>query len=354
MYLFVLAVYRGDDPIIYIDYVKNYFFNFLLFTIFLSERVKKKYQVSTYVNFIVVLTLIQALLGLLQYYIPEISDFFKIVTYERYGKTELAIAQQFKSEQVVTGTLLAMQNLSSFLLLNIIFLGCIKYFKIYKIGNSVYWVIIFSIATMLLTGVRAPLLGLFISFFAILWFANKKLFLFTTVIAFVVLPILVTSISSLIEYSTTAAAGNNFENPLIRILGIFAIFDSNLLGNTTLSRSMELIQYLFQNPIFGFGPGFIFSGYSFSDAFLILLTIEFGLLGVFILILPYIITLKIIKKKCTEKEYTVSVILFITALSQSIVNEGLWTWYTNLQFFLMMMLLLRVNVKNLNYKLKLA
>ena len=135
------------------------------------------------------------------------------------------------------------------------------------------------------------------------------------------------------------------EDPFTRVLGAFAVFNPEYHELTSVGRTYLLSKLIFQYPIFGSSPGLIFSNYSYSDAFLTLWTVETGLIGLTFLLLPYIYILMFVKERLVLPCSRILLIILIVALSQSLTNEGLWTFYTNTQFFFYLMILFRINME---------
>jgi len=348
LYLIMLASFREEVPTDYLYYVRNYFYNFLLIIIFFSLRNEKKIRIEYYIKFIIIILSIQVFLGFAQYISPVVSDFFKIKEYQRLGVYQLRISEIFHEAKVVVGTFGNMQGISSFILVNVIFLISLKFFKIKEFSFLLYILLCFVCIIMLLAGARAPVLGLLIGLGLILWFQNKLLTIGFAILFIIIIPILVQILLPVILEATYYAGGSKdlIENPLIRVVGGLAFFDSEIIQYTTFRRTIFLAENLTYNLITGTG-GILFRYDSVTDAFFMLILIEFGLIGFFLIYYPYQYTLTQLKKCCSPSIYKAGIVLLITTLSQSVVNEGLWTMETNIQFFFMIMVLFRINEETL-------
>jgi len=122
LYLVLLAMFQGYPPFQHVLFVRNYFFNFLLFLIFISLPQKVHISAAFHIRLIIALTMIMAFLCLLQYLFPIISEFFKIVETERFGEIRIRLTEIIAKQKLITGTFNSPQGASSFLLMNIIFL----------------------------------------------------------------------------------------------------------------------------------------------------------------------------------------------------------------------------------------
>lgn len=343
LYLTILAVYNNHDIFGYIYYVRNYFFNFLLFIIYLSVKPKKYINAKYFITVIVIVTFIQSALGILQFINPEIADFFTIREYSRNEQIIQRFGTTLAGQKLITGTFSQMQDVSSFIMVNIIFILALISFKIFKLDIRKLGLLIITVAAMIVIGVRAPFIGLLLGIGAILWFKNKRIFAIVSIGSLIFAPLYIKVIEPNIAFALSQAGIANFEDPISRLYGIFAVFKPEYLELTSISRTYYLSQFIFQNPVFGSGPGIIFTDYSFSDAFLTLWVVETGFLGLLFLLFPYLYILNQIRKSNYKVFFKTALIILLVALSQSITNEGLWTLFTNIQVIFMFMVLIRIN-----------
>ena len=84
LYLIMISIINGYGFLDYIYHVRNYFFNFLLFILFLYS---KKYRSAYfYIKYILVILLIQTSISVLQYKFPSVAQFFTVTKYMRFGE----------------------------------------------------------------------------------------------------------------------------------------------------------------------------------------------------------------------------------------------------------------------------
>tara|TARA_B100000963_G_scaffold354866_1_gene372118 strand:+ start:651 stop:2012 length:1362 start_codon:yes stop_codon:yes gene_type:complete len=345
-YLSIKSLINSYSFFDYIYHVRNYFFNFLLVIIFFSSNNKYKINSKYFLTLVLTIVFFQSIIGLLQYKYPSVAQFFTITEYTRFGQTIKSFGDTFDGQNLVTGTLDQMQDISSFIMLNLIFLISLLSYRLYNFDSRIMLLIIVSIITMLLAGVRAPFIGLIVGLGCILWFKNKNVFTVTCILFLIFVTSIVQTFDNNIQYALSSVGSGNMEDPLTRVLGAFAIFNPEYHELTSVGRTYILSKLIFEFPIFGSSPGIIFSNYSYSDAFLTLWTVETGLIGLTFLLIPYIYTLTFLRKRLVLTYSRITLIIFIVALSQSLTNEGLWTFYTNTQFFLFIMILYKMNNEN--------
>ena len=352
-YLILLALTRHHEYQSYLHFIRNFFFNFLLLILFLNISGKNEKNIHFYINFIIFIFTLQILIGFAQYFSPSISDFFKITEYQRFGEYLPRLDNILTSQKIVTGSLLGMANYALFIVVLIVFAFSLKVYKLNMINSKINLLLLLAaILIVIFTGIRAPIISLIIGISIILWFKNKLISVTFVILFFYTSIYLSEILNSQIIYATTANKGGAMvESPIQRLAGIFAIFDNTNIGYTTLRRTLDLFNEFLVNPIFGSGTGLIFSGYSFTDAFLLIINLEFGILFFILLMFPYIYTLRLMKKKCHPIISKIGWILLLTILSQSIVDQGLWSPYQNILFFFLIMILFRINltIKPINY-----
>lgn len=342
-YLIGVASVRGDDPLAYLHYVRNFFFNFLLLWVALSVPGRRPRPARHYLGIAVTLALIQIGLGFAQYADRGVSDFFKVVQYERLGVEQLALQEVFEQQKVVTGTLRSMQNVSSFVMMTLVFLLSLRLAaRTTPRGFALFLLSGASIGLMLVAGVRAPMVGLVIGVALVSWQRSRMATAATVGAMVLFIPLVTTTFSAEIDYATTAEASADVERPMQRIIGALAVFDVARFRDTTLRRTVFLSEGLQQDIIFGSGPGIIFTDYSVTDAFLIILVIEFGLVGLFLLVLPYLYIVWLLRAEAGRKIAYVGGALLLVMLSQSIVNEGLWADFANAHFMFLILILFRL------------
>ena len=215
--------------------------------------------------------------------------------------------------------------------------GRIIFFKV-KI-RFIYLTIALSIIAILLTGIKTSALSLIFGFILIIYFKNRRIGTIVMVSIALVLLIYNTSISLIgMNYLNTDVT---FDTPIQRIMSSFYIFGGirNIAdGSTTLVRSYNLFDTIMENPIFGvlryYQGGYYKGIQSITDAFLFFNIAEFGLIGLTLILLPYIQVLRFIKLHAT-KSYKIMLTLFFVLLIQTITDPGIFYLYGNAVFFLL-------------------
>lgn len=190
------------------------------------------------------------------------------------------------------------------------------------------------LAVVIFSGFRLGLGSIAIGTFLLMFFKKKWLFASGVTTGYFLIQYIVISYSSVIYTTVTRQIG--LENPLMRLMGIFAIFDPTIPDEYKLSmtRSISLSEELFENPFFGKATQYLVGQYdSITDAYLALHIIDLGFIGFFILLLPYIYTLKIVRKNCIRKAFFVMVIYFVVAIVQMLVDQGLFSQNKSHLFF---------------------
>jgi hypothetical protein len=346
-YLYLLSIFWGYEVWDYLNFVRNYFFNILLLIIFFSTRDKRAVNTNLLLKIIIILTLIEVFLGLAQYLNRSIADYFKITSYYRFGEVVERLDFVFRNQKLVTGTLLSMGNYSYFVVDTVLLLFALKYFKIFNFSKNIYYLLFLSLIVVVFAGIKAPLFAFIVGVFLILWYKEKKYAIIIGIAFYFLFFFYLSVVQPLLQYSISAKGGASLiENPLDRIIGLFAISDSYYLQQTTFGRTMFLAEDSFNNLLIGSGVGVIFTEYSFTDAYLMVIVLEFGVIGLLLLLFPYIYTLWLLKKKTPLQIYKIGKLLFVTILIQTIVDQGLWAWFTNIQFILFIMILFRLGKKN--------
>jgi hypothetical protein len=341
IYVFIVTTLRGNELLGYLHFVRNFFFNLLLFSLYLMNNKKLNSQNTIkLVNIFFIIIVIQIFLGLFQYVSPSIAQLFIIDDYQRLGVIINRFDDGLIGQNLVVGSLFAMQNVSVFIMVGILFIYLLKIYKLISITTIHYLIIIAGIVVMIMVGVRAPFVGLFVGIMLIYLFNNKLKLLVIVSLLFVLIPITLEILQPYIQDALTGEARTDFEGKSwIRVIGVFAIFDSDYIETYSIVRSVNLYSLIITNPLFGSGPGIIFTNYSVTDAFLAVLLLEYGLIGVIILLFPYVYTIRLLDKKYQKNLYLIALIIFGVCISQTLTNEGIWAYFTNIQFFVILMIL---------------
>ena len=125
---------------------------------------------------------------------------------------------------------------------------------------------------------------------------------------------------------------NTFSNSPSRSLNLFTkLSQGTVESETTLSFPISMIPYIAKAPIFGLGlenkggyylylSGKKLGEYSTSDAGLMFIWAEYGLVGLFILLFPFIYSYRLYKRGGMPKK--IMLLCLLTLLLQSFVDQG--------------------------------
>ncbi len=335
-YIGVLLLLRENSKIESLYFIRNYFFNIVLFLLFITNDKIVSNKRNYFLKFLSILLLTQIILGVSQYYFAQVANYFKIDDYLWKGDIINTLGVNAKEQNVVIGTLERMGILGNTIAVMITFLSG-YYLATKKINFNILFLIILSLILVGLTSIRTSFFTIILGLLLNLWFYKKKYFIAFFSISIIILVTYFTQIQYLgvigIENSS------NFENPIYRLFGIFYLLSdpTNItLGTITVARSLQLLPAFFDNPLFGVGLYFS-KGYigidSISDAFLLFHIVEYGLIGFIILLLPYFYTLFLIKKKSIEA-FKIMFSVFIVLVFQTITDNGIFMPLTNGLFFI--------------------
>jgi len=345
--LFILAnmlssMYNNASLMAYLTFFRNHFHYFLVLpaTVLIAE----KNYIGKFFNFVLFLLLIQILLTVLQFIIPEFKSYLIIEFIIRDGKEKSNIAQQIVSGFAAIGTLQKPANLGNMLA---IVIPSIYYFaKVGFINITKFKLLLFlTVLTVLLflTGIRTSVMSLIVTFTLTFLIINSLRFNLAviTVVFFLMFFILSKDILSDSKDHT-----RNFDNPFYRITSVF--YNDDLLSNSTLVRSNNISNY-YENFLFGVGRyskgGFYVGIESISDATLGFVFVEFGAIVLFLTFLPFTYPIYLLNKCKTvlHKDFLFSLIIFVGSLSQMITDQGLFSYFTAIPYFIIQGLLLHRN-----------
>lgn len=337
-YMFILSASRNVPSLTYIFFIRNFFYGFLLFFLFLY--VKDKQLISDKIVKILWLMLaIQVILALLQMLDSGFLDFFKIKSFGWKGEIRTQLGNEF-NQKLVLGSLLKTTNFAVVISILTVYLFS-RYLILYERSLLKLIILIVAILLVFLSGIRNGAITIVLGIFLVLWIKNKK-----TAIIYIGLSIMLIATFKIVLINAAHIALNNagnFETPFQRIFGLFVFLDDSFVieqGTVTLFRSKSLIPEILKNPLFGPGKHFLsfgggYSGIeSVSDAYLLFLIAEFGILGITILLLPYLFVLKILRKSNAHFYYKITLIIFILLVVQTIVDQGLFLPLNNFIFFI--------------------
>ncbi|MFW6134486.1 MAG: hypothetical protein ACOC5R_02795, partial [Elusimicrobiota bacterium] len=364
-YLLINALLKDIDPLIYLHYFRNHFWFIviLFYFIFLKSVVDKK----KFINLMFILLFVQASIGLLQYFGPrDVSRFFLMDAYERSSGEIRTIVDErnVRLGSVETGTLGRINNFGNTLSVMIIYLSFILFYNkekkrhkshfIKKVNFFQKFTLAIGILAVFLCGVKTSVLSLLIGLIVLLWYKSKKL----AISLLIVLAFFISIYQSfIIDYSKeiqkmliSNREETGFMNPLSRLATVFVLLDNisdfDKKQLLTLKRTFSLYPFVCSNPLFGAGyywtKGYgTYTGYlhfkskefSRTDATLMFYIVEFGILGFFIVLIPYIFTIYLVKKYGSKKSYITIKTVFIVLLLQTITDLGLFLLVSNMLFF---------------------
>lgn len=337
-YLIITASLKDISPINYISFVKYYYVGIPLL-VYISIN-------STNINYnkvlksIFIIFLIQATLGVLQYFLPlSYTEFFRIGSYEWNGETTYVTSISMWGGRQINGTLLHVGTYSNFMALLLVYFGGMYFFKtkvLFKSNLRFSLTLVFGLASLMIAGNRTSVISFIIGILIILFYYSKRLFTLAVAIAIPLFFLASVFYNSYVRSSTTPDIG--YESPLERLsaLGNIVVNFSDLSTSEslTLGRSFPLVDYFNENPLFGSGEFFkrgynneLFAGTtiaSWSDASLMFHIVEFGLIGFLLIIMPYLMLLRYIKKSCTRNGFAIAISIFITILIQTITDLGIF------------------------------
>lgn len=337
IYIIILDIWRGVEFWPHLLMIRHYYWGFLIYFVLLTSF--KKVDIHSFDRHLFMFVFAQVALGIAQYFFTSVSDFSRVAEYNWRGE-ELKVLDSITwlDNNIVIGTLFNMANYGN--LLGILY----NYFLFkflngtFKVNNNVFFVFsVFLVVSIALTGIRTSIGTLFFGILLNFFFYDKRKFM----LIFLFLLILGSStlgfLSKLGQMTLEAHVGG--ENPILRLAGIFALFSSDFNADiSTLSRSYAMLQVINENVFFGKGMYFTnpYSGIqSVTDAFLLFHIAEFGIVGLILLLAPYL-RLLLALKKSSSNTGKLFVILISILLLQTITDNGLWYLVANVVFFVIM------------------
>jgi len=347
VYLFFSALFKGVGFMNYVLFPKNFFYGYVLFIYLILEK-SSFYRLVNRLLFSVLI--IEVFLGILQYIGPDsFSNFFKIIEYNwNGGKTQL-LGKSFYVNKLVLGTLLRPAQFADLIsLLAIYFGGKYVYNRDLFFNRKYYLVIlIISVVVIFFTGIRTAVVSVFVGVLLLNYSKSKINLVFFSFLILVILFFFYQSYNQISSLSATGKIGIN--NPIERVSGLITVFkDVNKLNQDnalTLIRSIWLFPYVHLNPLFGAGL-YWQAGYygqlaagsdlaSWSDATIMFFLVEFGLVGLFLFVLPYVIILRYAKKNIQKQDFYIILSVFFTLVIQTITDPGLFNINSSMIFFLL-------------------
>lgn len=342
--LYLSSLFNNYDFVSAIMYFRSYFWPFLLFVLILSLS-NGNIRIERVLLFIVI---IQILFCIIQYVGGnDVKNMFAIHYYMRNGEIVNFMSDSVytKSNYLIVGTLGHVTRLATFLSWYIV------YYFMKKVTNDSFniyslVIIVFSIFCILLSGVRAPFVicvcGLLVCYVIFNTNISKtiaKLFLISG-IAIITLPLLIN-----IGKEQITKVGGSYENGFYRSLTVFGVLGEFTEGEVkhqyTTKRSIYLSQFLTPRSFIigtgtymkdekGYGTGIS----SISDTQLLFILVEFGIFIFILCLMPYIISIREIKKTSPPQLYKVFILFFSVILLQTLVDQGIFDTLTSFMFFI--------------------
>ena len=363
-YLLFLTVYNDIDFFRVLR--KNYLpMAYMLYAIVIYENVKHgKVNINTCTSFFKIFLIVQIILCWLQYFFYEFGSFFKIISFEWGGET-LSITGNLDDQidnNLMIGTFIGTSSMAGYLCTASLFYFIAKIQT--KISLTDKLLLGCSAITLVFAGIKAPLAVYIIMLFILYVIFNKmsmKKFLVGAsliIVASVIFPILS-------DIGDNFDSKNTFSNSSSRSLNLFSQLSKGTIGSeTTLSFPLSMIPYIAKAPIWGLGlenkggyylylSGKRLGEYSTTDAGLMFIWAEYGLIGLLILLSPFIYLSRLYLKNGMPKK----IIWFclLTLLLQSFVDQGFLHFQLMMTYAFFPILYYNYNVKyiafNRNIKL---
>ncbi len=302
-------------------------FIMMIWALMLLEDIRKGNVAANILRkFFVCFVIFEILLGVLQYLIDPIGDFFRNVQYITKGG-ELTEVRDVLESGYMVGTLGGASNYSDFMASCFVIL--VFYFFSKKKMETRYWVLLASIVlAILFSGVRTPFLIVMIAGLIVTYKYQRHMFK-PIFLIFLVLIIFGGGLNI-----GTVDSFSSFESgALFRTFSLFSYDSDTLKETSTFSLTICMIPYVLANPLIGSGlyhkGGYMLELWnrslgddiSISDAQLAFLIAEIGLLGLIMYLWPFY---RIIKE--VGKEYANNnnyYIYFLLLLVMSIVDPGI-------------------------------
>ena len=330
-YLLFLTAYNDIDFFRVLS--KNYFpIAYMLYAIVIYENIRRnKINLSTCTSFFKIFLIIQIVLCWMQYFFYEFGSFFKIISFEWKGET-LSITGNLDDQidnNLMIGTFIGTSTLAGYLCTASLFYLIAKMQTQITLTDKL--LLGCSILTLVFAGIKAPLatyiIMLFIAYIVFNKISMKKIIvaLGIAIAAILIFPILS-------DIGDNFDSKNTFSNSPSRSLNLFTkLSQGTVESETTLSFPISMIPYIAKAPIFGLGlenkggyylylSGKKLGEYSTSDAGLMFIWAEYGLVGLFILLFPFIYSYRLYKRGGMPKK--IMLLCLLTLLLQSFVDQG--------------------------------
>lgn len=342
--LYLSSLFNNYEFLSAVTFFRNYFWPFLLFVLVISLS-NGNIRIERIILFIVC---IQITLCILQYFGGSYAkNLFSIQNYTRNGEVVNFMSESVytKSHYLIVGTLGHVTRLATFLSWYIVYYY-MKKVNENSFGIYSFLIIAFSLICILLSGVRAPFVicvcGLLVCYIVFNTNISKKIIKTSLIIfiAFITLPVLIN-----IGKEQISKVGGSYENGLYRSLTVFGVLGELQEGEVkhqyTTKRTIYLSNFLTPRS-FVIGTGIYMKdekGYgkgirSITDAQLLFILVEFGILIFIFCLVPYIISIREIKKVSPPQIYKIFILFFSIILLQTLVDQGIFDTLTSFMFFI--------------------
>ena len=345
-YLLFKALFYGLDflssVVTYSSFLWCFFFCVIIVELTRNNRISvNKLKTHFYIIF-----LFECVIGIAQYLVPSIYEYFHISTWSWNGTTIEEYVEQnmlVAKAAPIVGTFFQPQTFANLIAI-FVMIGCcdLFYFPQQHIKIKLP-IIITGFALCFLTGVRAPFLMLVVAL-SYLIYKVKRSWMIYYVGAIVAITIF------FLGFALTDDTGS-----MARMqLGLEALFsgDIDLLSTQTIFYSFYMVPYFLHDPLFGVSLGekyvlgyYVMKDFSSTDVLLMYILCEIGIVGLFVFIWPVIKFGKI--AKCSSPFNNVKPILLMCFLL-SIVDDTFLVFDAKVLYALSMAFFYSVNFTSMN------
>lgn len=331
--LFLLSIYHSLSLSLYIHFFRNYFHSFLILPLILVAFQSKWKLIPYALGAVIVL---QTVLTLGQIFFPSLKDILFIEFINRGDGFERLVSESVVKGSTTVGTFIRPANLGNFLAICLPSLYYLKTTGSLRINNFLFYTIFgLSLFVLIKTGIRTSFVSFLIISLGVLFLENRKRLLLILLGGLLVIFSLGTLLN---EISKNYSREDGFENPFIRLIAGLNPFGNSIATDSTLVRTTNILEYT--NEILWGNSIYISGGYykgisSITDATLGFLFVEFGILSMFLVFIPFLYPLKVLKSNnlIYNNDFKFAALLFFGVLSQTITDQGFFTAYSAIPFF---------------------
>lgn len=323
-YLYFLHTIHGNEFLS--DLKDNFRVSFVfVFAVEVFESLKRdKIDLSYFGKAFKVILFCEIVLCWMQYFFHDFGNFFRITEFNWRGEDMSMTGNNndILDSNLCIGTLMKASTFANYIAYSLTALFLAKR----KVGfkRNDYFLLAFSILTLLITGIRAPFLVFILMVFLLLMKGMNALQKITLLVAglfavVVLLPIL----------SGLGSQGglNSLDNSVLRTLNVFTQLETGSFSEeSTFTWPLSMIPYIVEHPLFGnglhYGSGYfmalnfhILEDLSLSDAGIFFYWAEYGLIGLFIFFFFYYYLVKISPSFGFDKSDFLLMVLLLFLLS---------------------------------------